>query len=698
MKSLYINREVSWLEFNQRVLEEAKRKDLPLMERIKFLAITASNLDEFMQVRVGGLTSMIKKGIRKKDLTGLTPSAQLRLIRERSEIMMNDQNTLWLDELIPLLSQEKIHFLDPQKLTPLEKEKALQFFNLHTLPLLTPIGVDSLTPDKTLNSLALYLSIELKATSGKKASRFVFLELPRSLPRFINISDTGNHEYLLLEELVSLGLTALFPEEEILSSIPFRVTRNTDLILEDEESDDLAEDMENILTARRFSFCVRLEVPAGSPKSHLQMIQEITKTPPSSLFRSKGPLDLSALMSLMSLNERDDLFAEAWPIQPSASIQPNQSMFKNIAQQDHLLIHPYESFEPVIRLLEEAAVDPDVLSIKQVLYRTASQSRVVEALIKAAENGKQVTVLVELKARFDEARNLTRADELQEAGAQVIYGVRGFKTHAKITLIIRKEDMQLKRYLHLGTGNYNESTAKLYGDLSYLTCREEYGSDATAFFNAVTGWSKMSRFQKLSPAPHQMKPRLLELIQGETRRAKAGEEAHLMGKFNSLQDREIIDALYQAAEAGVRIQLNIRGICCLKTDQKKHKGRIEVTSIIDRYLEHARVFYFRQGGNPTVLISSADWMTRNLEKRLELLIPIDDKKIQRRLIAYLQAAFKDNQQAYRILADGTSEKISPPKSAKAYRFQKNLQTLAEQSAKSQRQKRSSTFEPHEPAS
>ena len=370
-------------------------------------------------------------------------------------------------------------------------------------------------------------------------------------------------------------------------------------------------------------------------------------------------------------------------------------MFETIAAGDVMLFHPYESFDPVIRLIEEAAADPDVIAIKQILYRTARQSRIIDALIKAAENGKHVTVLVELKARFDEARNLNRADELQRAGAQIVYGVKNLKTHAKVCLVLRRESGHIRRYVHLGTGNYNETTSRLYTDLSYLTCKAEYGNDASLLFNAVTGRSKLLRFQRLIPAPSAMKPRLLDLIAGEAERAKQGLPAKIIAKTNSLQDPEIIAALYEASQAGVEVKLNVRGICCL-IPGKKFSKNIEVVSVIDRFLEHARLFYFHQGGDPEVFIASADWMTRNLEKRVELMIPIEQKIIKRRLIRILEAFFKDNQNAYRILPDGTSQKINPAKGEKPFRAQEHFHQQSRRAAKAREHERSMTFEPHVP--
>jgi polyphosphate kinase len=479
--------------------------------------------------------------------------------------------------------------------------------------------------------------------------------------------------------------------------MPFRITRNGDIAVQEEDAIDLAGEMEEVLAARKTSNTVRLELPKKASARLKRIVREITAAGPSEVYTAPGPLALSDFMGLAFLPGYDNLRDESWEPQPSPAVGPNESIFETLAEKDILLNHPYESFEPVLRFLEEAASDPDTIAIKQVLYRTASHSRVIDALIKAAENGKQVTVLIELKARFDEARNLGRAEELQRAGVQIVYGVKGLKTHAKIALVIRNEDGQLKRYVHFGTGNYNESTARLYTDISYLTSLPSYGKDASLFFNAVTGRSKLTRFRKLVPAPTHMKPRLLELIAAEAKRAKSGEPASITAKVNSLQDQEIIEALYDAAIQGVKIRLNIRGICCLKTGKRKEAKNIEVVSVIDRYLEHARIFSFHHGGRPLVYIASADWMTRNLDKRVELMIPIEDTQSKKRLIDILEAAFRDNCNAFRIIDDGSSPRIERSKGEKRFRMQEHLQKQARKAAKARAHERSTTFEPHRPS-
>jgi len=690
----FINRELSWLEFNQRVLEEAKRPDKPLLERLKFLAITGSNLDEFFQVRVGGLAMMRRSGSRVTDNAGLTATQQISAIRKRVLRLAAQQYALLNDELLPGMSAEGIRLVEMKDLTPGQFLQASAYFTDFVFPLLTPLAVDPDGPRPTLPSLEIIIACRLQQEDG--TTRIVLIPLGETLPRFVPVSSPEGDSLIYIEDLVRTLLGDLFPGEVVTGTASFRITRNSDIAVQEEDAIDLADEMEEVLAARRLSDTIRIQIPAGTSRDLLSVIQEITKTGANELYRLPGPLALADFMKLSFLAGYDQLRDPAWSPQQSPLIDPGTSIFDTIAERDVLLIHPFESFEPVIRLLEEAAVDPKVLAIKQVLYRTARDSRIIRALTRAAENGKQVTALVELKARFDEERNLHRAETLQRAGVRIVYGVKGLKTHAKITLITRNEDGRLRRYVHLGTGNYNEATAQLYTDISYLTCRPEYGADASLLFNAVTGRSKLIRLEKLFPAPTLMKRRILELIASEADRADQGEKARILAKMNSLQDHDIINALYKASRAGVEIKLNVRGICCLKPGSRKGARNITVVSIIDRLLEHARVFYFHHGGTPEVLIASADWMTRNLEKRVELLVPIEDPLSRRRLIAYLEACFKDNTNAFAIQPNGTSKRIVPEKGTKRFRLQEHLHKEAAKAAKARQHDRATTFEPHLP--
>lgn len=693
----YLNRELSWIEFNQRVLNEALRDDLPLLERVKFLAITASNLDEFFQVRIGGLMLLRRSGRKTPDASGFTPAKNLAALRQRILKMSAEQYHLLTDTIVPALIKAGIHPLQPQDLSVAQAAQVAATFEDSIFPLLTPLAVDPIGAPPIVPALQVIVACRL-LDPETQGVRQTLIPIPEILGRRVSVANEGEgHHFILIEDLVAMHAGQLFPGETVTATTAFRVTRNGDIAVQEEDAIDLADEMEDVLSARRFADTVRLELRSDAPRDLIRIIQNVTGATPQEVFRVDGPPGLASFMELAFLSGFDHLRDTDWPAQNSPAITPGASMFETIASNDVLLFHPYESFEPVLRLIEEAAEDPDVIAIKQVLYRTARKSRIIDALIKAAENGKHVTALVELKARFDEARNLDRADELQRAGAQIVYGVKGLKTHAKICLIVRREAGHLRRYVHLGTGNYNETTSKLYTDLSYLTCKPEYGNDASLFFNAVTGRSKLLRFQRLIPAPTAMKPSLLDLIAGEAERAKQGLPARIIAKVNSLQDPDIINALYKASQAGVEIRLNVRGICCLKPGDPKYSKNIEVVSVIDRFLEHARLFYFHQGGDAEVYISSADWMTRNLEKRVELMIPIEEAPLKRRLVRILEAYFQDNTQASRLLPDGSSQRIVRAKGQKAFRVQDYFYQRAKKSAKAREHERAMTFEPHVPA-
>lgn len=697
MPTPYLNRELSWLEFNQRVLNEALREDLPLLERVKFLAITASNLDEFFQVRIGGLMLLRRSGRKTPDASGLSPTRNLVALRQRMLKMSAQQYALLTEVLVPALIEAGIHPLHPRDLSLAQSAQAAAIFEDAIFPLLTPLAVDPEGTPPIVPALQITVACRI-LDSETKLTRHALIPMPDILGRRIHVAtEDQSHAFILIEDLVAAHAGQLFPGELVTATTAFRVTRNGDIVVQDGDASDLAGEMEDVLAARRFADTVRLELRSDAPRDLVRLIHQVTAASPQEVYRVDGPPGLAAFMDLAFLPGFDHLRDEDWPGQNSPAVAPGVSMFETIAAEDVMLFHPYESFEPVIRLIEEAAEDPDVIAIKQVLYRTARKSRIVDALIKAAENGKHVTALVELKARFDEARNLDRADELQRAGAQIVYGVKNLKTHAKICLIVRRESGHLRRYVHLGTGNYNETTSKLYTDISYLTCKPEYGNDASLFFNAVTGRSKLVRSQRLVPAPTAMKPSLLDLIANEAERAKQGLPARIIGKVNSLQDPEIINALYKASQAGVEIRLNIRGICCLKPGDPKFSKNIEVISVIDRFLEHARLFYFHQGGDSEIYISSADWMTRNLEKRIELMIPIETPVLKRRLLRILESYFQDNTQASRLLPDGSSQRIIRAKGQKSFRAQEHFYQQAKKAAKAREHERSMTYEPHVPS-
>ncbi|MDB6072877.1 MAG: Polyphosphate kinase, partial [Verrucomicrobiaceae bacterium] len=526
--------------------------------------------------------------------------------------------------------------------------------------------------------------------------RHVLFVLPGNLSRVITIpeADAGTYAYMNLEDVVTMFLPLFFPGEEVKGSARFRISRNTDIAIDDESAFDLVTEMEEVLEERRKSPTIRVEIEQGAPTALDRTIRAICGHRSAQVYSIPGELDLRSYFHISGLAGFEQLKVKQWESQPCTAIEPGESIFAAIKRKDILLQHPFESFDPILQLLEEAAADPDVVAIKQILYRTAKNSAIIKALIKAAESGKHVTVLVELKARFDEARNLDRAEDLLNAGAQIIYGVRGLKTHAKICLIMRRETGRMRRYMHFGTGNYNENTARLYTDISYLTCRDDFGEDASAFFNTVTGRSRFQRFGRLSMAPFGLRERLLSLIESEAERAGQGEAAEIMLKMNALEDREMIEALYAASRAGVKIRLNIRGICCLRPGVKGLSENIRVVSIIDRYLEHARIFYFRQGGSPAVFIASADFMTRNLSKRVELLVPIEDNAARKRLIGIMETHFSDNTHARQLQTDGTYVTL-PFDSGKAVRSQEAFVKEAAKRAK-QNVQAPDTLVPHLP--
>ncbi len=653
----FINRELSWLAFNERVLEEAERADLPLLERVKFLAITASNLDEFFMVRVGGLQYVKDQGRKARDDAGLTASQQLDAIQERAKEFVARQYKVLNEQLAPALRQHGIRRLRLDEITPAQKTFLEEFYMQQVHPVLSPIGVDDSGPTVMLKALEIALLCRVTRTeeSGEETGRLVLLTVPSSLSRIVMIPDSepGQFVYIHLEDLLQLQLPHFFPEEHVASCARFRLSRNGDIAVDDESAIDLAIEMEEILEARLISPTIRIEIEEGAPRDLQRVLREWFGAKGAQIYVTPGELDLRSYFHIADLPGYEQLKVEPWDAQSCPDIMPGESIFDAIKRQDILLHHPFETFEPVLALIEEAAADPNVVAIKQILYRTAKNSRVISALIKAAEAGKHVTVLVELKARFDEARNLERAEELMHAGAQIIYGVRGLKSHAKICLVMRREAGRMTRYMHFGTGNYNEATSRIYTDISYLTCRADYGTDASAFFNTVTGRSRFMHFEKISMAPFDLRSRIVALIRSETERARQGETARIVLKMNALEDREMITALYEASHAGVIVRLNVRGICCLRPGIKGLSENIRVVSIIDRYLEHARVFYFRQGGRPAVLISSADFMTRNLSKRVELLTPIEDSAAKKRLIHILDTHFADTLRARVLQPDGT---------------------------------------------
>lgn len=701
----YLNRELSWLEFNQRVLDEALDETIPLLERLKFLAITASNLDEFFMVRVGGLQLLVEQGKTNKDASGSTPRQQLELIGYRARQMVDDQYACFLETIEPALAQFGIKRVTRQELPKKNRTALHEFFLDEICSVLSPVAIDDNQPFPSLTNQTLCICFRIKVDTGSQATltnapfeeateRFAIISLGHVLSRFLTIPSEGKYDYVLLEDFVAHFADHFFPNQQILESVAFRITRNADMSVSEDNAYDLLAGIERVLDERKESGCVRLEIDADTSDTMLEFMKCGLGIDDSHVYKSAGPLDLSAFMRLTSLHGGDELRYSDWNAQRPPDLNTRESMFDTIARRDILLYHPYESFEPLVRLLSEAASDPNVLAIKQTLYRTSRDSKIVQALIDAATNGKHVTALLELKARFDEARNIEWARHLEQAGAQVIYGVRDLKTHAKACVVVRRERNGIARYVHFGTGNYNESTAHLYSDVSYFTCNEELGSEAINFFNAITGYSRPLPFHKIAVAPLSLREKLLEMIEVESQRSHQGQTALIDAKMNSLVDPEIIAALYRASQNGVRIRLNVRGICCLRPGVPGLSENIEVISIIDRFLEHARVMHFYHGGDRRVFISSADWMPRNLNRRVELLVPVEDPRCRDRLIRILDIHFSDNVKASCLNSDGSYTRRSSSDADGRIRSQEELYRLSCEAARIADQSKTTEFEPY----
>ncbi len=656
----YTNRECSWLAFNSRVLSEARDKSLPLLERLKFLSITASNLDEFFMIRVASLKDMVHAKYTKKDIAGMTPQEQLAVIGEKAHELVASQYSTYNRSLLPLMKQSGIEVVtEHEKMTKKQKEYADQYFHDNVYPVLTPMAMDPSRPfplvrNKTLNIGAL---ISKKGEKGK--AEFATVQVPSVLPRIVRLPDTdeGHKCVILLEQLIERNIDALFLNYNVVAACPYRIMRNADLSYDEDEAADLLKEIEKQLKKRQWGEVIRLEIEEKMDPKLLKILKAEFAVKDEDIYKINGPLDLTFLMKLYGLEGMDEYRYSSYKPQPVPGLQDGEDIFTQIRKRDILLHHPYMTFEPVVQFVKQAAADPDVLAIKQTLYRVSGNSPIVAALAQAAENGKQVSVLVELKARFDEENNIIWAKMLEKAGCHVIYGLLGLKTHSKITLVVRREEDGIRRYVHLGTGNYNDSTAKLYTDCGILTCSEQIGEDATAVFNMLSGYSEPKHWNRLVLAPIWMRSRFMHLIERETQHAKAGEPARIIAKMNSLCDKEIIAALYEASAAGVQIDLIIRGICCLKTGIARISENIRVRSIVGNFLEHARIFYFQNGGDEEFYMASADWMPRNLDKRVEILFPVESQELREQVRHILQIQLGDNVKAHVLQPDGTYEKI-----------------------------------------
>jgi polyphosphate kinase len=689
---LFLNRELSWLEFNARVLEEATDATTPLLERLKFATIVASNLDEFFMVRVAALKNALAEGDIAPDVAGLTPGQQLQQISEKAHAMVDRLYETLTKEILPALGERGIRILPLAELETVARSTVSRHFRDEVLPALTPLAIDSSRPFPMLAGLSLNLAVLLRPAEGEEEPRLAVVQVPSRLPRLVRPAGAPATTYVLLEEVIRGELAALLPGQEIIETAVFRVARDSELDLDDEGGRDLLEVIEEELKNRRRSSIVRLEIEAGVGETLLKTLQERLEVGTEDVYRIAGPVDVRALMALVDLPALEDLRDP--PLKPLSSLElPPGGMFAVLDERDVYLHHPYESFDPVVQFVAQAADDPDVLAIKQTLYRTSGDSPLVQALARAAENGKQVTVLVELMARFDEQRNIRWARRLEEAGAHVIYGIRGYKTHAKICLVVRRGRQGITRYVHLGTGNYNDRTARLYTDFCRMTADLAIGEDASAFFNALTGYSDPPHMKKLVMAPTQLRERHLRLIARERQRAESGQAAEIRAKMNALVDEDVIRALYDAAKAGVRIRLNVRGVCCLRPGVKGLSESIQVVSVVDRFLEHARIFYYRNGGDEEVYLSSADWMPRNLDKRIELLFPVESVEGRQKVLAALDVAFQDNVKGRWLQPDGSYKRRRPARGEEPFRAQLQLYRDAQRAVERARAATGVTLEP-----
>lgn len=647
----YVNRELSWLKFNLRVLREAGVRTLPLLERMRFVAISASNLDEFFMVRVAGLIEQEAAGVDKVDAAGLTVADQLR------EISLSAHNQMKLKyryffALLNELGKNDIRFLRVKDVTPEQRQELEAYYQEMVFPVLTPMAVDAARPFPLLANKTLNIAVELRNKKGEQ--RVAFVQVPSVLPRFISlVEQEGNRSYVFLEDLIMEHCQDLFKGLTIVDMVPFRITRDSDLEVEEDATQDLMKEIERSLRKRKRGAAVRLEICTTDDRYLKDFLVRSLDLEPRDVYEIGGPLDLTFLNKFI-----DQPGMEQWKFTPYVNQQPEElpdyeDLFGKIREHDILLHHPYESFDPIVKLLATAAEDPNVLAIKQTLYRVSGNSPLVAALARAAENGKQVTALVELKARFDEENNIVWARRLEKAGCHVIYGLMGLKTHSKIILIVRKEEDGIRRYVHLGTGNYNDKTARLYTDLGILTANDQYGQDASAFFNVLSGYSEPPVFNRLVMAPIGLREKIYELVDREIANVKNGGQGHIIAKMNSLIDQPVIRKFYEASQAGVKIELIVRGICGLRPGIKGVSDNITVRSIIGRFLEHSRVYYFANNGSEELYLSSADMMPRNLNDRVELLFPVERKAHIDRIKEFLDLCLKDNVGAHVMLANGT---------------------------------------------
>nr|WP_297769671.1 RNA degradosome polyphosphate kinase [uncultured Butyrivibrio sp.] len=662
----YINRELSWLQFNERVLSEAEDSDNPLFEKLKFLSISASNLDEFFMVRVASLKDMINADYKKLDIAGMTATEQLEEVLRHVHDFVDKQYEIYNKELVPALLSKGLMICKAEDLMGKDREYVDRYFDEFVYPVLTPMAVDSSRPFPLIRNKTLNIAALLKKKEGKDDVDFATVQVPNVLPRVLEIPGNGGEDsvrkVIFLEDIIQKNISRLFLNYDVITSSPYRVGRNADLSIDEDEAEDLLKEIEKQIKRRQWGQAIRLEVEAGINKKLLKLITEELNVEENEIYNIEGPLDLTFLMKMYKLEGFDHLKEHRYNAPaPVPEFEMDDNIFEVISRGDILMHHPYETFENVVKFVERAAIDPDVLAIKQTLYRVSGNSPIIAALAKAADNGKQVTVLVELKARFDEENNIVWAKMLEKAGCHVIYGLVGLKTHCKITLVVRREDDGIKRYVHLATGNYNDSTAKQYTDVGLFTCAPAFGEDATAVFNMLSGYSEPLGWNKLSLAPLWLKDRIIDLIKREEEHAKNGESARIIAKMNSICHKDVIAELYKASSMGVKIDLIVRGICCLRTGIPGVSENITVRSIVGNYLEHSRIFYFENGGIPEYYASSADWMPRNLERRVEILFPVENEKLREKLWHILSVELADTDKAHVMDENGNYIKVDNKK-------------------------------------
>jgi polyphosphate kinase len=692
----FLNRELSWLEFNQRVLNEAWDKSNPILERLKFFCITSSNLDEFFEVRVAGLKEAIEDQSLARGLDGFTPEESLRAVHERIARLVQEQYQCWREELVPALAAHGICFVAPRDLNEADLQWLERFFHAQALPVLTPLAIDPMHPFPQLLNKSLNIIVQLEMKTGNENLRHLaVVQVPRVLPPVVRLPREGQRQdYVFLGGIVGYFLKDLFPGTRILGHWHFRVTRNSELYLDEHDAGSLRKAVENELHNRRKGNAVRLEIDEDCPEEIRRALMGTLRLGPQDLTLIDGPLNPARLMSIYEGEHPAELRDAPFVAPVAAALRGQSDIFAAIRERDILLHHPYESFNSVVEFLEQAARDPQVLAIKQTLYRTGGDTRLIGALMEAAKRGKQVTAVVELRARFDEANNIQWSRQLEEAGVHVVYGLVGYKIHCKVCLVVRRDEDGIRRYVHLSTGNYNPTTARLYTDTGMLTCQPDFGEDATNIFNLITGIGHFEAGRKILLSPFQLHKRMLQFIAREADNAQAGAPARIIAKMNALSDGDVIKALYRASQAGVKIDLLVRGICCLRPGVRGLSENITVRSIVDRFLEHSRIFYFENGGEPEIFLGSADWMQRNFVRRIEAVFPVEDEALRRRVVAeFLGIPLADEARAWWLQSNGTYRR-KRPKQKQARRSQEDFIRLATAAASKRSRRRAPALAGH----